>query len=424
MANGKQDQLDVTGAWPDVPEGRDVVLHTRVVTDTGGGPDKTILFSAPFLAESNYWLAAAYMHPPEDEGFEQVRSRAKAAGCPLISVPDRGPLDRSVLRQMLAICKRYNVRIWHSHDYKSNLLGLLLRPFWNMKLVTTVHGWVKHTSRTPLYYRVDRWCLPFYHHVVCVSDDLMERALKLGVPPQRCTLVHNAIDDGVFRRLYAPETSELRASGVVEGGGVVPKGRLVIGAVGRLSPEKAFNNLIRATHVLLQEGLDVELWIAGQGDSHDELKVLIDHLGLRDRVRLLGFWSDTIQLYHAMDLFVLSSLREGLPNVVLEAMAMGVPVVSTRVAGVPKMITDGETGMLCPIGNIDLLANAMRRVLVDESLRERLAVNGRALIEQEYSFTKRMAKVKAIYNDVLGIVEKQADTRNANIPVRSSHQPA
>ncbi len=103
----------------------------------------------------------------------------------------------------------------------------------------------------------------------------------------------------------------------------------------------------------MKEGFDIELWIAGEGDAQEELQVLIGHLGLSDRVRLLGFCSDTVGLYHAMDLFVLSSLREGLPNVVLEALAMEVPVVSTRVAGVPKMITDGETGVLCRVGDID-----------------------------------------------------------------------
>lgn len=411
--------------WPDVPEGHDVVLHTRVVTAAGGGPDKTILLSASFLADTNYWLAAAYMHPPGDPGFEEVRRRAGAVECPLISVPDRGPLDQSVLRKMLAICKHYNVKIWHGHDYKSNLLGLTLRPFWSMKLVTTVHGWVRHTTRTPLYYAVDRWSLPYYHHVLCVSDDLVERVMKLGVPEERCTLIHNAIDHRTFARRHPAAQSPLRGEGgLPPGGRAVPEGRLVIGAVGRLSPEKAFNSLIRATGLLVKEGFDIELWIAGEGDGQEELQVLIDHLGLGDRVRLLGFCSDTVGLYDAMDLFVLSSLREGLPNVVLEAMAMGVPVVSTRVAGVPKLITDGQTGLLCPVGDIDQLAGAMRRVLADDNLRRSLARNGRALIEQEYSFTQRMAKVQAIYDRVLGDREPSLGDGGVSVSSVTKHQPA
>jgi len=382
--------------WPDPPaSGKDVVLHTRVVTETGGGPDKTILLSASHLADTNYWLAAAYMHPPDDAGYAAIEQKARDYGSPLISVPDRGALDRSVLREMLAICRRYKVRIWHGHDYKSNLLGLTLRPFHAMKLVSTVHGWVKHTTRTPLYYTVDRWCLPYYHHVISVSDDLHERVKELGLPDERCTMVQNAIDERQFSRHYPASESPLRQQHGT------PKGRLVIGAVGRLSPEKAFNHLIRATHQLVQQGCDVELWIAGDGDHRGELEQIIAHLNMKDRVRLLGFVANTVDLYHAMDLFVLSSLREGLPNVVLEAMAMRVPVVSTRVAGVPKLIVDGESGLLVPIADVQALADAMRRVVTDEASRHSLADGGRKVIERDFTFTRRMAKVRAIYDKVL-----------------------
>ena len=208
---------------PQAPAGRDVVLHTRVVTDSGGGPDKTILLSASYFDQSPYWLTAAYMHPPEDEGFDAVRALAAQYGSPLISIPDRGPTDTSVVRQMLGICKQYNVRIWHGHDYKSNLLGLMLRPFFPMKLVTTVHGWVKHTLRTPLYYAVDRMCLPYYHQVICVSQDLYDRALHIGVPEDRCMLLRNAIDTDTYDRQFQPDKATVRQDMNV------PRDRLVIG---------------------------------------------------------------------------------------------------------------------------------------------------------------------------------------------------
>lgn len=373
------------------------MLHTRVVTGAGGGPDKTILFSAPFLADTEYWLAAGYMHPPGDAGFEAVRKRAADAGCPFIGIPDAGPLDRSVIRTLLDVCRRYNVRVWHGHDYKSNAIGLMLRPFWNMKLISTVHGWVKQTNRTPLYYAVDRWCLPYYHHVICVSDDLVQAIRKLGVPEERCSLILNAIDEKAFARKFPAAQSPLRQ----EHG--TPPGRLVIGAVGRLSAEKAFNNLIRSVHTLVREGLDVELWIAGDGDARADLENLIDHLGLRDRVKLLGFCLDTIALYHAMDVFALSSLREGLPNVVLEAMSMGVPVVSTAVAGVPRLIRDGESGLLVPIADVESLSAALRKVVSDAALRHALAEAGRKVIEREFGFRQRMLLEKAVYDRVLSV---------------------
>ncbi len=388
------------GAWPAPKADHDVVLHTRVVTDTGGGPDKTIFYSAPFLADTRYWLAAAYMHPPRDPGFASLRQRATAAGCPLIGVPDRGPLDRGVLRRMLNICKRYKVAVWHGHDYKSNMLGLMLRPFWSMKLITTLHGWVKHTSRTPLYYAVDRWSLPYYQHVIAVSDDLYENALKIGVRPENLTLLFNGIDEQRFARSGPAQSASLRAKLGT------PPGRFVIGGMGRLSPEKAFDNLITATDQLLRQGHDVELWIAGDGDARPDLERHIAARKLQDRVRLLGFCDDTIAFYEALDLFVLSSLREGLPNVVLEAMSMSVPVVSTRVAGVPRLIEDGRNGLLCPIGDAEALAAAMGKALENLAWRHELAAAGRVTIQDRFTFRQRMDTEKAILDRVMGRGER------------------
>src|SRR5207244_8517188 len=89
---------------------------------------------------------------------------------------------------------------WHGHDYKTNALGLLLRRFWPMRLVTTAHGWVQQTRRTPIYYKLDRRCLPRYERVLCVSDDLFEVCQRIGVPAKNLILLENGIDAGEYRR--------------------------------------------------------------------------------------------------------------------------------------------------------------------------------------------------------------------------------
>ncbi|TWU44353.1 Alpha-D-kanosaminyltransferase [Novipirellula aureliae] len=378
------------------PASKDVVLHTRVVSDTGGGPEKTILLSSPFLADSNYALAAAYMHPPDDPGFEVIRQRAVNWNSPLISIPDRGATDVRVLRDLLRLCKQFNVKIWHAHDYKSNLFGLLLRPFHRMKLVTTVHGWVVQTSKTPLYYKVDKLCLPRYQHVICVSDDLLDEVAKLKIRSDRLTYIPNAIDELSFSRQGPSSAAAMRRQRAV------PNDRVLVGASGRLMPEKSFDLLIRATKTLLNEGHPVELWIAGEGSARQDLERLIVELDLADHVKLLGFWSDTKAFYESLDLFVLSSQREGLPNVILEAAAMGVPIVSTRVAGVPKMLTDDHDGLLCDIGNQKGLTDAMRRLVCDPVKRSQMAIAARKLVEEQYSFRKRMDRIQTIYERLLG----------------------
>jgi glycosyltransferase involved in cell wall biosynthesis len=371
-----------------------VVLDARVVTETGGGPDKTILNSPRFLVSLGFRMLCAYMHPPGDPGFEQLRRKAEFCQAPLLSVPDRGPWDWRVITRMLEICRRERVVIWHGHDYKSNLLGLFLRPFWPMRLVTTVHGWVKQTHRTPLYYRIDRLCLPHYEQVICVSEDLHKRCLACGVPDGRCVLIENAIETQEFSRSVSVEQAKGRLG--------IPAHRLVVGAVGRLSAEKGLDLLIRAVDQLLDRGFDLELLIAGDGDEFARLEGLIAVLGRRDRIRLLGYRSDTVALYQAMDIFALSSYREGLPNVILEAMALGVPVVATAVAGIPRLVRDGETGLLVRPGEVGELTQALARLLGDAELRATLARNGRRAVKEGYSFEARMRKIRAIYDQLLG----------------------
>lgn len=374
-----------------------VILHVRVVTGTGGGPDKTILNSPRFLASDQYRVICAYLHPPSDPGFEQLRERAAAWRAPMLSVHDRGPWDWRPAGRLLRVCREEQVAVWHGHDYKSNLLGLLLRPFWPMRLVTTVHGWVRHTRRTPLYYGIDRLCLPFYERVICVSDDLRERCLARGVPESRCPLIENGVDTRQFSRRVQPAEARRRLG--------LPPARPLIGAVGRLSAEKGFDILIRAMGLLARDGVDAGLVIAGDGDEGVRLERLIDELGLRDRVRLLGFRPDTVELFEAMDAFALSSLREGLPNALLEALAMEVPVVATRVAGVPRLIRHGENGLVVEPGSPEALAGALAGLLGDGGLRDRLRRAGREAVESTHSFEVRMRKVRAIYDELLGRCE-------------------
>jgi glycosyltransferase involved in cell wall biosynthesis len=378
-----------------LPSDMPVVLDARVVSGTGGGPDKTILNSPRFLEPMGYRNLCAYMHPPGDPGFEVLRRRAEHWKAPVFSIPDRGPWDGRVVTQLLAVCRREKVVIWHGHDYKSNALGLLLRRFWPMRSVTTVHGWVKHTRRTPLYYGIDRWCLRRYEVVISVSDDLHRRCLEYGVPPDRCILIENGVDTRQFARSRTREEAKHLLG--------IPRERLLIGAIGRLSEEKGFDLLIRAVDRLLASGLDVELRIAGEGDQYGRLDDLIRALHREDRIRLVGFQAETLPLFEAMDVFALSSLREGLPNVVLEAMALGVPVVATRVAGVPRLIEHAENGLLVDLGDGEQLVSAFTRLLADAGLRSHLGEAGRETVVERFSFERRMGRIREIYDELLAV---------------------
>lgn len=382
-----------------------VVLDARVVKGSGGGPDKTILNSPRFLLPAGYRNLCVYMHPPGDAGFEQLRKKAAEREAPFVAVPDRGPWDLSIIPAFLNLCRREKVQIWHGHDYKTNALGLLLRRFWPMRLVTTVHGWVEHTTRTPLYYRVDKYCLPRYEAVIGVSEDLVQTSLACGVPAERCMLIENGVDTVEYQRRMTVAEAKAKQGFPVE--------RLLVGGVGRLSAEKGFDILIRSVNTLIKRGLDVGLWIIGEGNEKAALQKQIDDLGQGERMRLVGYRSDTLDLYQAMDVFCLSSLREGLPNVVLEAMALETPLVATRIAGVPRLVQHEENGLLVEPNDESALTDALERMLRDQSLRSELARCARRTIESSYSFQRRMDKVRDLYDRLL---ERGVRSRPSSAP--------
>lgn len=358
------------------------VLHVRIAAGAGGGPEKTIINSPRHLERHGYRGLVAYLHPPGDPGFEVIVQRAQEKNCPLMGFPESLPIDPRVLWKLARLCRKEKVQVWHGHDYKSNLYGVLLRPFLGFRLVTTVHGWVKHTKRTPLYYAIDRWTLPRHEEVVAVSSDLFDAVRLAGVPESKLTLIENAIDTDEFQRQRPRRTS----------------GPLRIGAVGRLSEEKGFDLLIRACERLLDQGLELELAIAGEGDQQQSLRDQIARSKYAAQFQLLGFQTDTRALFDSFDLFCLSSLREGLPNVVLEAMSMSMPVVATRSGGMQSFARDGEDALLITPGSVDELESGLGRVLRDKQLQEQLAQGARARVLADCSFARRMERIAGIYD--------------------------
>ncbi|MGL5096692.1 MAG: glycosyltransferase, partial [Planctomycetia bacterium] len=133
-----------------------------------------------------------------------------------------------------------------------------------------------------------------------------------------------------------------------------------------------------------------------------ELQQQIARLGRRNEIRLIGQHPCLAEFYDALDVFALSSLREGLPNVVLEAMAVGVPVVATRVAGVPEVIEAGSNGLLCEPGDIHDLQRTLHRLLTVAALRRRFAAAGRRPVVEKFDFSARMRRMANVYDEVLG----------------------
>jgi len=350
------------------------ILHVRVVSGAGGGPDKTILRSPGYVDPRQYAMTCAYLYPEGDRGIDVLRATADRFGAGFVAIPERGPIDLAAIEALRQLCRQRRVTIWHGHDYKSDLLGLSLRPLHPMKLVTTAHGFTRESMRTKVYYHVDNLAMRQYDHVVAVSPPLMDHCRHLGIPEEKLSHVPNAIEPGE----YAFKRRENR-------------GRHV-GVIGRLSVEKGVDRAIRT----LTQLPGVHLHLVGDGPQRAELEQTARALRVDGRITWHGWQTDVRPFYDLFDLLLLPSHTEGLPNVVLEAMALGVPVAATDVGGVRPLLDHGRLGTILHPRKTTHWA----RLIGDALHTQADTLAARQWIEERYSFPARMRKITAIYDSL------------------------
>jgi glycosyltransferase involved in cell wall biosynthesis len=224
-----------------------------------------------------------------------------------------------------------------------------------------------------------------------IGQDWIARS---GIPPGRVVAIHNGIDPDQFQR------SSNRADARQQLG-LPPDGPIVVG-VGCLRGDlKGFGYLIEALAILRHEFPKAVVALAGEGPLQAELEARSQVLGVADRVVFLGFRSDVNHVYDAADVFVLSSLSEALPYVVLEAMAHELPVVGTRVGGVPEVIVQEETGFLVPPRDSAAIAESLRRLLASVELRQRMGKAGRERVVRHFREDEMVRKTLEVYRSAL-----------------------
>jgi glycosyltransferase involved in cell wall biosynthesis len=292
------------------------------------------------------------------------------------------------------------------HGYKADLLGWRVARSLKIPAIAVSRGWTGESGKVRLYEWLDRRILCHMDHVVCVSRAQAEKACRAGVPEQRVSVIHNAIRCEQYR---SPHDSAYRQK--LESLFPTPP-RFIIGAAGRLSPEKGFDLLIACCHQLLSHpapggpasgdvlaaNLQPKAFCAhtptgfvvfGDGQLRGTLQRQIDASGLRDHFVLAGF---THELHHFMphfDLFVQSSHSEGLPNVLLEAAAAGVPTVATDVGGTREVVCDGQTGVLVPPSSATALANTIRMLLAESHTRLAMTQTAPAHVTRDFPFHRQ-----------------------------------
>jgi len=179
----------------------------------------------------------------------------------------------------------------------------------------------------------------------------------------------------------------------------MPHGAPVVGNVAALAPHKGQKHLIAAAKLVVRDVPDARFLIVGEGELKDQLERQIKHLALERHVFLTGFRADALRLMKSFDIFAMSSVTEGLGSAVLEAMACGLPIVSTRAGGLPEVVADGETGLLVPPHDEPALAQAIVALLGDAALRASMGAAGRLRVVDAFSIETMVAKTLDVYKN-------------------------
>jgi glycosyltransferase involved in cell wall biosynthesis len=371
------------------------VLELRSVRGTGGGPEKTILLGAAMADPARTHVTVCYLRDLRD-GVFAIDERAAGAGVDYLEVHERHSFDPQVWAHLRRVIAERGIDLLHAHDYKTDLLALLLARATGVRALATVHGWTGHSARERMcYYPADKRVLARFPRLIAVSSDIARELVSYGANPSRVTTVLNAIDPRQFHRDPAREAGARAALGLTADD-------IAIGAVGRLEPQKRFDLLLEAFAGARARRPALRLVIAGDGSQRRDLERQRDALGLGGAVIMPGHLTDVVALHHALDLFVQSSDYEGTPNAVLEAMAMETPIVATEAGGTAELVHDGTHGRIIPMGRVDRLIHGMEAALADPGTTRRMADRARIRVEGELSFASRVRRVEGIYQEVMG----------------------
>jgi glycosyltransferase involved in cell wall biosynthesis len=339
-----------------------------------------------------YWRGA---------GESPVAAAARTAGLPVATILERRRWDTGVIPQLRRIIADYRPDILESRNIKSHFLVRALGLHRQYPWVAWNHGYTERDWLDRAYSQLDRWSLQAAFRVVTVCRPFAETLERRGVDGRKITILHN------FVKPFVPAPAE-DVEGLRRSLGV--QNQAAILAVGRLSSEKGHAILLQAAARLekMNQAPDFRVVLVGDGPEQENLQRLTARLGIGQRIVMAGFQTDVRPYYCLSTLLALPSYSEGSPNVVLEAMAAGLPIAATDAGGVPEILEDGVTGLLVQPGDPQAMAEAILRILRDKALASRLAAAARSCAESKYTPQAYRRSLTEFYLATLEAASKSA----------------
>ncbi len=338
-----------------------------------------------------------------DEG--DLSAEARARGVQPVVIRELGPRiqlgrDFLALGKLVRLLGRLRPDLVHTHTAKAGALGRVAARLAGVPIIVhTFHGHVLEgyfsPSRTRLFLQIERALARITHRIITVSPRVRHDLLAKGIGrPEQVEVVPLGLDLARFQHgpVSPPRLREKLA---------IPPDAPLLGIVGRLVPIKDHPTLFQALALLQTHGPAPHLIVAGDGERREALKRLAQDLGLASRIHFLGWRNDLEAILGELDVVICCSKNEGTPVALIEAMAAGVPVLSTDVGGVGDLIVHGETGWLVPSGNPSALARGIRELLADPEPRAQLVPSARAAALGRHDLNGLLRRMEALYTGLL-----------------------
>ncbi len=316
-----------------------------------------------------------------------------ARGIDVIAIRREQGFRPSLARTIAKLTRAHGIDVLHCQQYSPYVYGALarlLRP--SLRVIYTEHGRLGDDPPSPKRKAINPLLTPLLHGIYAVSQDLRRHMLAEGFPAARVDVIPNGIDVGITPGEIERRRARFELS--------IPPDALVFGTAARLDPVKDLGTLIDAFAAVRAQVGDARLLLAGDGPERDELASRVAAREVADAVTFTGYRADVRALLPACDVYVNSSVSEGISLTILEAMAAGLPVVATRVGGTPEVVTDGDNGLLVAARDPEGLSRAMLALARDERHRRRLAANGRALVEGQFTLERMVNDYARVYQSV------------------------
>lgn len=320
----------------------------------------------------------------------KFHSYCQSGKIPHFTIEMRNELDFVSGFKIASLCRKFKFDILHLHSAHALSLGLWAKLFYKRLKLTAVRRVAFPIKKNPISqfkYKNDH-----LDRIVSISDGIKRVLIEDGVPKDKIVTIRSGVDLGRFDSVSPPRDFRKSLG--------IPEGDILIGTIAAITKEKGYPNLIRAAKIVLDRAENVTFLAVGDGPDEEEVQDLAGSLNLGGEFIFAGFREDVGDFFKSFDIFVLASKMEGLGTSVLDAQAVGLPIVATTAGGIPEMIINGRNGLLVPPEDEASLADAILRLIGDEKLRQKMGENAKEEVKK-FSIDKTIQENIDLYREIL-----------------------